>query len=68
MQHPQRTGRQAEHVDECTAFPTFASRMLPRLYDERSRVRYAFTSIGSVLAAKISVDAIPAMIGRLLMT
>jgi hypothetical protein len=41
--------------------------MLPRLYDERSRVRRALSSIGSVLPAKIAVEAIPASTGRLSM-
>jgi hypothetical protein len=43
--------------------PTFASEMLPRLYEDRSRDRYAFVSIGRVLIAKITVEAIPAAVG-----
>jgi hypothetical protein len=39
--------------------------MLPRLYDDRSRERYALTSIGRVLSAKITVEAIPASVGAL---
>jgi hypothetical protein len=50
---------------EWTAFPTLASTRLPRLYDVRSRVRRALTSIGNVLAAKITVEVIPASTGRL---
>jgi hypothetical protein len=42
--------------------------MLPRLYDARSRVAIALRSIGSVLTAKITVEAIPASTGRLVMS
>jgi len=38
--------------------------MLPRLYEDRSRDRYAFANIGRVLAAKITVDSEPASTGR----
>jgi hypothetical protein len=48
---------------ECTALPTFANAMFPRLYDDKSRERYAFTNIGRVLTAKIIVDAAPATNG-----
>jgi hypothetical protein len=44
----------------CTAFPTFDSTRLLGLYEVRSRVRPALTSIGSALDAKITVEAIPA--------
>jgi hypothetical protein len=37
--------------------------MFPRLYDDKSRERYAFTNIGRVLTAKIIVDAAPATNG-----
>lgn len=37
--------------------------MLPRLYEDRSRDRRAFTSIGSVLTVKITVEATPATVG-----
>lgn len=50
---------------EYTALPIFASAMFPRLYDERSRERYAFTNIGRVLTAKTTVDAAPATSGTL---
>jgi hypothetical protein len=39
--------------------------MLPRLYDERSHDRCALTDIGSVRAAKITVEASPASVGTL---
>src|SRR5262244_3869324 len=42
--------------------------MLPRLQDARSRDRYAFTSMGRVLAAKITVETNPASVGTLSMT
>jgi len=38
---------------------------LPRLYDARSWVRTALPSIGGVLPAKITVEAIPASTGML---
>jgi hypothetical protein len=38
--------------------------MLPRLYELRSLVRAAFTSMGSVLRAKIVVEIAPATTGR----
>jgi hypothetical protein len=41
----------------------FASAMLPRLYEDRSRDRYALVNIGRVLTAKITVEAIPATVG-----
>jgi hypothetical protein len=44
--------------------PTFKSKMLLRLYDERSFVRTAFTSMGSAPRAKITVEIAPAMTGR----
>src|SRR5678816_585860 len=44
--------------------PALASKMLLRLYDLRSLVLNAFSSIGSVLSAKIVVEIIPAMTGR----
>ena len=34
--------------------------MLPRLYDERSRVRHALASMGSVLVTNSAVEAAPA--------
>jgi hypothetical protein len=37
--------------------------MLPRLYDDSSRVRSALWSIGSVLAAKTIVETVPASTG-----
>jgi hypothetical protein len=37
---------------------------LPMLYEERSRVLAAFTSIGSMLPAKTAVETIPATRGR----
>jgi hypothetical protein len=43
--------------------PTLLSRILPRLYDLMSFVRNAFSSIGSVLRAKIVVEIAPAMTG-----
>ena len=43
-----------------TALPTLASTMLPRLYEVRSFVRAALTSMGSVLAAKSTVETVPA--------
>lgn len=43
--------------------PTLASTMLPRLYDDNSRVRAALWSIGSVLPAKTVVETIPATTG-----
>jgi hypothetical protein len=39
--------------------------MLPRLYELRSLVRRALTSIGRTLDAKITVEAIPASTGML---
>jgi len=39
---------------ECTALPALARVRLPRLYEARSRVRNAFTSMGRVLEAKIA--------------
>jgi hypothetical protein len=39
--------------------------MFPRLYDDRSRERYAFTNMGRVLTAKITVEAAPARTGTL---
>jgi hypothetical protein len=44
----------------CTALPTLASTMLPRLYEPRSFVRAALTSMGSVLSAKSTVETVPA--------
>jgi hypothetical protein len=38
--------------------------MLPRLYDLRSLVWNAFTSMGSVLNTKIIVERVPATTGR----
>src|SRR5512135_2530131 len=46
--------------------PALASRMLPRLYDLRSLVLNAFSSMGSVLSAKMVVEIVPAMTGRLM--
>jgi hypothetical protein len=39
--------------------------MFPKLYDDRSRERNAFTSIGRVLIAKITVEVVPARMGTL---
>jgi hypothetical protein len=39
--------------------------MLPKLYEDRSRDRYAFINIGRVLTAKITVEATPATVGAL---
>jgi hypothetical protein len=44
----------------CTALPTLASTMLPRLYEARSFVRAALISMGSVLSAKSTVETVPA--------
>jgi hypothetical protein len=44
--------------------PTLLSRMLLRLYDLRFFVRNAFSTIGSILNAKIIVEIVPAMIGK----
>ena len=44
----------------CTALPTLASTMLPRLYEVRSFVRAALISMGSVLSAKSTVETVPA--------
>src|SRR5262245_19810713 len=46
--------------------PVLANRILPRLYDLRSLVLNAFSSMGSVLNAKIVVEIVPAMTGRLM--
>jgi hypothetical protein len=37
--------------------------MLPRLYDDRSRVRSALWSIGSTLPTKTTVETVPAIVG-----
>jgi hypothetical protein len=44
--------------------PTFKSKILLRLYEERSFVRAAFTSMGSAPNAKITVDTTPASTGN----
>jgi hypothetical protein len=44
----------------CTALPMLASTMFPRLYEVRSFVRAALTSMGSVLSAKSTVETVPA--------
>jgi hypothetical protein len=38
--------------------------MFPKLYDERSRVRRALSSIGRLLSTKIDVASVPATTGR----
>src|SRR4051794_23054034 len=43
--------------------PMLDSRMLPRLYDRRSLVRAALTTIGKVPAAKMTVAMTPASSG-----
>jgi hypothetical protein len=45
----------------CTAFPTLASTMLPRLYEAKSFVRTALISMGSVLSANRTVETDPAI-------
>jgi hypothetical protein len=52
----------------CTALPTLASTMLPRLYDVRSFERAALTSMGSVLSAKSTVETVPARTATLPLT
>lgn len=49
------------------ALPRLTSTRLPRLYDDTSWVRSALTSIGSMLAAKITVEVVPASTGMLVM-
>ena len=43
--------------------PRLANAMLPKLYDDSSRVRNALWSIGSTLPTKTAVETIPASIG-----
>lgn len=50
------------------ALPALARTMLPRLYERRSLVRIALTSMGMVLAAKITVETAPARSGMLIAT
>lgn len=45
-----------------------ANTMFPKLYEARSLVRPAFTSIGRVLTTKITVDTDPASSPRLALT
>jgi len=52
----------------CTALPTLASTMLPRLYEARSFVRAALINMGSVLSAKSTVETVPARTATLLLT
>jgi hypothetical protein len=44
--------------------PRLLKTMLPRLYELRSLLRTAFTSMGTTLEAKMSVETVPASIGR----
>ena len=44
----------------CTALPTLASTRFPRLYELSSLLRAALINIGSVLAAKRTVETEPA--------
>jgi hypothetical protein len=37
--------------------------MLPKLYDDSSRVRSALSSIGSTLPTKTTVETVPAIVG-----
>ena len=49
----------------CTALPTLASTRFPRLYELSSLVRAALINMGSVLAAKSTVETEPASIATL---
>lgn len=50
----------AKTYSECTALPALVISRFGRLYDSRSRVRTAFTTIGSMLLAKTTVETPPA--------